>query len=202
MLLSLLSIISCSTSLRMQNIGGSYKYKTNRAGFNYECEVILHRDSTFDFTEDGHGVFNKSSGKWILQGNGLVLTSFQKYGIDSVFETINSNIDLLKIEVFTRDGKCMEGATVILNGQGATRENISNVKKTNEKGEVFFEHQVVKMITISFLENYSFYPKDFQNNQFKIFIELKQPEYRYFNSEFMDLCGEYLLMKDDIRLKK
>lgn len=199
-----LFLFSC-TSLSINNqMAGTYKYE-EKAGrdFGYICQVVLHEDSTFDYTEDGHMIHLKSSGNWRLLNDSLILTSNKKHGIKSVIEKYNLESDSIVVKVLTEDSFPMAGTVVIINNLNVN-ENFSNTIVLNKNGVGAFEKQEVMSLAITAIDlgKVFYFTKDHTANYFKFVVMLKESSYRYFESEKWGIKKHRLVRAKDFILKK
>lgn len=193
-ILTLISTISCST-YRFKTVSGHYRTK---GGFEWGSCIDLNQDSIFIYKWQSGLIFGKTTGKWKIEGNNLILNSDLQPQLDTlpnyrIIKTEKNNANKITIDLFWTDSlEVLIGASGLMFYNGDTIER----QVSDLNGRMIFKKQVADSLKISYIASRDILMNDFNYDYYKIVtIAKNELMYEFFTNEIWKIRGDYLIDK-------
>lgn len=172
---TVLMLSNCKETVSQDVIGNYISVKDT-----YTTKLALFDNGRFEYSHKEKLAKKVSKGKWLKEGNNIILNNDLEFtkGVKESTENLNE-VDKGKIIIKDTNNDPIVFAGITINGDNTVGWN------TNELGIVEIPSNTkIDKITVYFLNNqYSYEVKNNKNNSFELKIKLYDSSIKYFHNE-------------------
>ena len=194
----LILLVSCNT-FKYNNIACQYQTK---GGFESYSSMRLYKDSTFTYEFQAGLLMGKTTGKWLLNVNKIILNSNKQPDKDSILvkESFVENQSSIEISVMNKYEEPLGAAVIILNNDSV------NCFVCDDEGNLKIP-EILKIDSLQIhylgeIYNYKTKSDDYNKLDINVTFDAKYQSYRFFTNEIWQIRGGNLIDNMNYEYKK